>query len=178
VDPERRKRLLIIVTACCVGLWVLDRLVLEPGIGFWTGRSSEIQKLDKDITESSALLDRENDLKDRWRMMRKQSLPKRVTDAEQLVFQSVSHWASESRLSVTSLKPRWSKAPPLAQTLEIQLEGSGTMEAVSKFLFALETDKLPLRVEDLQISAQDEKGDKLALSVRFTGLVLEEAASS
>ncbi|MBI5091002.1 MAG: hypothetical protein HZB26_00995 [Candidatus Hydrogenedentes bacterium] len=177
MDPERRKRLLIIAAAICIGAFALDRLVITPSFEYWNGRSAQIQELDKEIAESGGLLDREGELRQRWDTMKTQSLPKRVSDAESLVFQSVSRWASESKLSVTSLKPRWVKVPPMAQTLEIQLEGTGNIENLSKFLFALETDALPLRVEDLQVSAQDDKGEKLALSVRFSGLVLEETST-
>lgn len=177
MDPERRKRLLVIVSVLCIGAWAGDRLVLTPLLNLWRTRSSRIQELQQELSQHAGLLEREADLRARWEQMRKSALPVRVADAEARVLQSVTGWTSDSRLSVSSLKPRWVKAGKDAELLEIQLEGTGNMEAVVRFLYALEKDALPLRVEDLAIASQDERGERLNLTVRFTGLVLQEATS-
>ncbi|HOS03670.1 MAG TPA: hypothetical protein PKZ01_11360 [Candidatus Hydrogenedentes bacterium] len=174
--PERRKQLLLAVALMCMGAFAFDRLALTPGLVVWNERSARILELEKNIAESDGLLQRETALKERWESMKGRSLPARVSDAESTVLQSVGRWAGDSGLSVTSLKPRWNRLGPMAQTLEFQLEGSGNMESVAKFLYALETDPLPLKVEDMLISAQDDQGDRLVLSARFSALVLEETS--
>jgi Tfp pilus assembly protein PilO len=177
VDSDRRKRLLIIVTVLCAGAWLGDTFVFTPVTNAWNERSARIAELEQNIAKSAALLDRQPALKGRWQEMKKRSLPARTTDAENLVFQEVNQWSSNSGLGITSLKPRWARIEKDKQTFEIQLEGNGDIEKVSRFVYDVETSPLPLRVEDLAITSQDETGTHLNLSLRFTGLVLEEAAS-
>lgn len=177
MDSERRKKLLIIVTALCVGLWVGDTFVVEPVLAAWQERSARIEELDGKITESAALLDRENDLRERWQDMRKGALPVSVSDAERGLLEAVSRWASDSHLSITSIKPRWVEMDANSKLLEVQVEGAGSMEAVTRFVYGQETDPLPLRMEELELTAADATGSTLSMEARFTGLVLERTSS-
>lgn len=178
MDSEKRKRLLLIVAGVCISAWLADRLVFTPLYHLWTARSTEIEQLGQDIAKGAGLLDRQPALEARWDGMKKRALPNRVADAETAVLESVSRWTNDSHLSVTSVKPRWNPPEKESRTLEIQLEATGTIEALTKFAYDLESDPLPLRVEDLEIVSQDEKGGRLNLALRFTALVFKEEASS
>lgn len=183
MDVERRKRWLVIGAIVCVGLWLADTFVLTPLTELWKERSARIVELEGEIGKSGGLLDREAFLKSRWKDMKDQALPSRGSDAEQAVFQEVSQWTSDINLSVTSLKPRWTAMPGTLvktrsdqekQMLDIQLEAIGNMEGIVKFVFALESSRLPLRVEDIEVSLPNNNAGRLNLSLRFTGLVLTE----
>jgi Tfp pilus assembly protein PilO len=173
MEAERRKRILIVAVLLCVGVWVADSMVFTPLYNLWTTRSTRIEDLRQEIAKSSGLLDRRPELKKRWEDMKKRALPNRESDAEKMVFESVSRWADESSLKVNSVKPSWSHPKKEAETLKIELEGVGGMESVVKFVYALECGPLPLRVEDMEISSQDKEGTTLKLNLRFSGLVLE-----
>lgn len=177
MDSERRKRLLIIVTALCVGSWLADTFVISPVMASWEARATRIEDLERRIAESASLLDRENDLRERWREMRKGALSDNVSEAERAVLEGVSRWASDSRLTLSSIKPRWIQVDNATRLLEIQVEGNGGMEAVTRFIYELESDTLPLRMEELQLTSADGTGNKLSMQARFTGLVLERTTS-
>jgi Tfp pilus assembly protein PilO len=177
MEADRRRRILIAAAILCVSVWVADSLVLTPMYSMWTGRAERIQEIKEELAKSTSLLDRRAELKSRWEDMKKRALPNRVSDAEKAVFEAVSRWTAESRLTVNSLKPRWTHLNKEVQTLEIELEGSGNLEAVVKFVYELECTPLPLRVTDMEIAAQDKEGGQLRLSLRFSGLVLERMAS-
>ena len=121
-------------------------------------------------------MDRKSDLQARWADMKKRALPGRASDAEKAVLESVNQWIAESKLTVTALKPHWTRPNKEAQVFEVQLDGKGTMESTARFIYALETGNLPLRVENLELISQNEKGQELNISLRFSGLVLEEAS--
>lgn len=174
MDPDRRKRLLIFVALICVGGWAADSLVVTPLIGVWQARSARIERLRQELEQSTSLLDRDSELKARWKDMKSRALSTRVSDAENAVFQSVSQWAGESRLSVTSVKPRWTQIAKNEPVLEIQLDATGDMGAVARFIYELESSALPLRVEDMGITSQDDHGGRLSLNLKLTGLVLKE----
>lgn len=155
-------------------MWLADTFVFTPLTDLWRERSARIEELNQEIAKSGGLLDRQASLRKRWEEMTERGLPKRTSDAENAVFQAVNQWTSESKLGVTSLKPRWARLERDKQTFEVQLEGNGDMETVARFIYDLETSSLPLRVEDVSITSQDETGKHLSVSLRFTGLVLEE----
>ena len=176
MDSERRRRWLVAGTIFCVSAWLGDTFVFTPLLNLWRERAARIQELDEEIAKDAGLLDREGDLRARWEDMKKRALPKRVSDAEQTVFEAVNQWTADSGIGVTSLKPRWTRVDRDKQTFEIQLEGNGDMQAAAKFVYDLESSNLPLRVEDFGIVSQDEKGGHLNLSLRFTGIVLAEVS--
>jgi hypothetical protein len=178
VDPNKRKRLLLIGTIVCVGAWLTDNFVFTPLTNLWKERSVRIQELNENLDKSAAVLDREDSLNGHRDEMTQRDLPDRTSDAENAVLQAVNQWTSNSGLGVTSLKPRWTRIDKTKQAFEIQLDGNGDMETLMSFVFDLETSELPLRVEDLSITSQDETGTRLNLSLRFTGLVKDTHVSS
>jgi len=56
--------------------------------------------------------------------------------------------------------------------LECRADGFGSIEAVSRFLYEIEKDNLPLRVESVEITARDNNGQQLALALQVSGLLL------
>jgi hypothetical protein len=56
--------------------------------------------------------------------------------------------------------------------LDCQVNGSGDILSLARFLYELEKDPLALRIEDLEITARDDNGQQLTLSARFSGLKL------
>ncbi len=178
MDSDKRKRVLLVVAGACIALWLGDTLLIEPLYAAWGARSAKIERLAEETQRGAGLLERAPALKARWDVMKKRALPNRVSDAETAILESVGRWTDDSQLSVTSVKPRWNPPEKEYETLEIQLEGTGTIDAVVKFLYDVESDPLPLRIEDIEIVSQDDKGRKLNLALRFTGLVFKEEPTS
>ena len=174
MEAKRRKRILAVAAIVCVAAVAGDRLVLSPLNNLWTTRSERIAELEKSLSKGRLLVDREQAMKERWQDMKNRSLPAEMSMSEDRILKSVGRWVRDSRLSVTSLKPRWTDEEEDFKKLEFRAAAQGGMESVARFLYELETDPLPLKVEDVEIAARDESGDMLTLAVRFTGLVLVE----
>ena len=172
MESKRRKRLLAVAAIACVAAVAGDRLVLSPLNNLWTTRSERIAELEKSLSKGRLLVDREEAMKERWREMKDRSLPAEMSVSEDRILKSVGRWVRDSRLGVTSLKPRWTDDEENFKKLEFRATAQGGMESVARFLYELETDPLPLKLEDIEIAARDERGDMLTLAVRFTGLVL------
>lgn len=176
MNPDVRKKWLIATAVTVVALFVADRFVLTPLASVWTGRSERIAELRGQVTEAQSLVERAGELERRWKEMIDESLPENKGDAEGFVLNKVSEWASGAGVEMSALKPRWRQDadPP---TLECSASGTGSMAQISKFLYALETGPAALRVEDIGLSAEDEKGSKLRMELRFTGVILRGAES-
>jgi hypothetical protein len=172
---KRRERLLYIATALCIIALVGDRLILSPLAGFWASRSERIGVLHQDIAKAELLLDRETTLRERWGEMQKAGLPGDTSAAEGAFLNAISRWIGESGLTRNSMKPQWVDDEDAEYVkLDCRANGQGSLGSIAKFLYALESDPLGIRVEEFQI---DSKGDSVAnldLSVRFSGLIVDK----
>jgi Tfp pilus assembly protein PilO len=177
MGPDRRKRILMIAAIISVGAVAGDRVVLSPLLNLWKARTERVAELEKSLGKGRVLAEREETMKERWQEMKERSLPVDMSLAEDQVLKSVGRWARDSRLSVTSLKPRWLRDEDDFRKLEFRAAAEGNMESIARFVYELERDPLPLKIEDIEIAARDERGDRLSLGVRFSGLVLMEENS-
>jgi len=174
IDPRQRERLLLITALICVGLVICDRLILRPYTAAWKARSEKIQQLKTQIQQGELLLRREAGLRRLWNQMLQSSLPTDRSEAGNQLLQAVATWARKSRIIFTSLTPQWKEGDTQDYVLlECRATAVGSLDALARFLYYLETDPLPVRIEEVQISAEDDRGQKLRMTLRFTGLQLK-----
>ncbi len=90
-------------------------------------------------------------------------LRKKVEDGNQLVKHEQS-WRS-----------RWDQMKHDTDeytTLQCRVEASGSLNALSRFLYDIEKDPSALRLEIVELSSRDNEGQQLALGLQISGLVL------
>ncbi|MBN1866107.1 hypothetical protein JW916_02325 [Candidatus Sumerlaeota bacterium] len=171
---NRREHLLLLAAIVCIAILAGDRFVLTPLASAWSERNARIAELKGNLSKGALLLDRGDSLERRWREMKERSLPREMSATESRVFTAVSEWASDSRLDITSIKPRWFEEEEESRTVEFRVGASGSLDSVARFLYALETDSMSLRTEKVEISSRDPRGNALAVDIRFTGSVILE----
>jgi hypothetical protein len=174
VKIKSREKLLILGAGLMIVYLAGERLIINPLIGFWKKRNDRIVQLDKDLTAGKLSIAREKTIRERWDMMRANALPASTADAEGKVLKAVDRWATASQVSLTSRKNQWKQSARDDDytTLECRVDGTGDMQSIARFLYELEKDPLALRIEDLEVTSRDERGQLLALGVRFSGLKL------
>ena len=57
-------------------------------------------------------------------------------------------------------------------TLECRADASGSLSALTRFLYEIEKDPLALRIDSLEITARDNTGQQLSLNLQVSGLLL------
>lgn len=174
---RKRERMLVLVAATAVGLLAADRFVLTPLVALWKHQAGRSAVLRQEISEGSVLMDRSAALRDRWKEIRDRSLPGSTADAEDLLLSAVGRWASEEQLQVDSVSPRWILDEKKGNRLEVRLSAKGDLEGIGRFLHRLETDPLPVRLEDVELRPRDDKGEEMTVEARFSGIVLPEEKS-
>jgi hypothetical protein len=172
VKIDSRQKALAFVAIGAVALLAGDRLLITPLTGLWKGHANRISELRGNIGQGTSLLAREQAIRNRWDSMRKSALPTDASAAESKVLTAVERWTRASGITFTSIKPQWKQNADDYKTLECRVDATGDMESIARFVYELERDPLALRVEDLELAARDDGGQKLSLGVRFTGLVL------
>ena len=169
---ENREKFLTFLTIGLIGLLAADWWVLTPLLNAWKTRSERIVELTKSVNTGNYLLDRERSIRGRWETMKTNALPSDVFVAQDSVFKSAARWADDSKFGLESLKPTKKQGDDFV-TIECRADGKGSIDTLTKFIYELEQDSLPLKVEDLEITARDNEGQQLSLGVRFSGLLLQ-----
>jgi hypothetical protein len=56
---------------------------------------------------------------------------------------------------------------------EFRASTTGTQSSLGKFIYQLETDKLPVKLEDCELTARDKTGQQLTGALRFSFIRLK-----
>ena len=153
-------------------LFVLDYLVITPAYDAWTAQGDRIADLQKKVTHGQQLLDREKTIHTHWDDMLHQNLPADLSAAETRAFQAIGRWVAASSISLSSLtpSPQWLDNADGNKTLECRATATGTQASLGRFIYEMETDKIPVNLEEYEITTRDEHGAQLTMTARFTFL--------
>jgi Tfp pilus assembly protein PilO len=169
---KNRQQILTIGTIAVVGVLLADRLVFSRLTKTWKERTTRIAQLTESIKQGGLLVAREEHIQNRWEAMKTNSLPADTSKAESLVTGAISRWEIDSGIRFNSLRPQWKHNADDYMTLECRTDASGNIESISKFIYDLETDSLPIKVEELEVTSRDAGGQQISLVLRVSGLLI------
>jgi hypothetical protein len=173
IDVPNRQLLLIKIAAAGLGLLILNTVVISPLGDLWTGHADEIARLKTSVAEGRNLIARGPGLQQHWTEMQAAALPRDPAQAEHDVIGGFETWSRATGVDLGSVKLLWKHATTDDYSLlECRLDATGTLTALSRFLFEVERSPLALRVESNELLSRDESGQRLTLSLIATGLRL------
>ena len=172
MNMQNRQQLLTIVAITAVAILAGDRFIRGPLVASWTQRSARIAELKKSVNDGSMLLQREQIIRSSWDHMRTNMLPNNASEAENEVLRAFERWSTDSRISVTSIKPQWKRGDDDYVTLECRADAYGSIQALTRFIYSVEQDPLALKVESVEITSRDNDGQQLSLALQVSGVVL------
>jgi hypothetical protein len=171
--PPQRQRLLLILAGAGLLLLVGDSLILTPLTKAWQGRSAEIAKLTKNVSEGRGIIERADRTQSLWKEMQAQAFPKDPAKAEQDLITAFDRWGRAHAIEVGSIRPQWKRGLTSRYSLlECRIDATGTLATLSRFLHEVERSPLALRVESVELTSRDEQGQRLGLSLLVSGLRL------
>jgi len=174
MESKNRETLLKIAVGAVVGLFVLDRMVLGPAIEGWKAQGERLAEVRVKVERGRHLLEREKSIRGRWNEMRRTDLSEDHSAAENEVFKSIGRWASASRVSFTNLTPQWRSHDEGYDTFECKATATGEQGTLGRLIYEIESDALPMRIEECEVSTRDAKGQQLALAVKFSAVRIRE----
>lgn len=169
---NNRQQLLVILTLCVLALYVGDLLVIEPLTKWAKSRQAQIAELRQEVKQGKSLVRRESVIRNEWQSMRTNSLANDSSQAEQQVLKAFNNWAGDSGVNVNSITPQWQNDQDDYSTLDCRVETSGNLDTLSRFLFEIENDPMPLQLESVELTSSDDKGQQLTLALQISGLAL------
>ncbi|MCX5684563.1 MAG: hypothetical protein NT049_12865 [Planctomycetota bacterium] len=167
---SKRERFIIIAAVIVVSLLALDRYVVTPLMECCDREAARKESLLVEMQRGRDLLDRKREIAPKWREMIATGLKRDPTEAESQILHAVGDWAKDAGLKLASVKPERMPDKRNLQEISFHAAGTGSMFAVSRFLWRLETSKVPIRVKEMQIGARKEGTDDLSLQLRLSTL--------
>lgn len=177
MTDAQRLAYLKITAISVVGLFVLDRFIFTPALAAWGEQGQRIDALRLQVERGQQLIDREDAIRRRWAQMTQENLPAEVSAAQDTAFQAIGRWVRDSGISVASLTPNWQDHDEGYQTLEWRISATGTQATLSRFMYEMETDAVPVNLDEFEISTRNERGTELAMTGRFSFLQMPASAN-
>jgi Tfp pilus assembly protein PilO len=173
---SKRERMIGFLAAGVLGALALDQLLVTPLLARLDDANRRHDVAEQQLAQNQQWLDRDLNLRREWNRMAGESLKIDAPAAEGQLLNRVRDWAQDAGLSLTSLKPERPVREQGYQKLTIRATATGTMRQSSRFLLAIQNADIPVRVNDVQLTARREGTDDLALSVAVATIYLPPEA--
>lgn len=175
---SKRERYIVIGTVVVVGILALDRLFLTPLIERRQETNANIRLETEKMEKATALVTNRSRVSRKWTELSGSSLKIDGANAESQIIRAVNDWAQDSGLNVSSVKPERAEREKLkdkeTQFIKItfRANATGNMAAISKFMWRLQTSKVPIRVTDVSINTRRDGVDDLSLDLGISTIYL------
>ncbi len=167
----QRERIILIVTLLCVGLLIVSKFVVDPAQARLDEMEAQRQQLQGDLEEAQMLLGNRGTMQRKWNTLVADG-PRNDAEAESKVLSDLGEWADNAGLSLSSIKPDRVASDKGLQEMIFTVAGKGTIEAVSRFLWQMETAALPARIRDMQLGSGSESESTMSLQLHLSVLYL------
>jgi Tfp pilus assembly protein PilO len=169
---SQRERIAALLALIVVGALVADKLVVSPVLQRLQEAENRKQQLLAQLNEAQSLFDRRRLMERKWKTMLSDGLQDEA-EAESRLVRALDKWSQATRLALTSVKPERVVSDKGMNEMTFVVAGQGSMNAVARFLWQVETAELPVKVKDMQLGlASSETGDSMSLELRLSALYL------
>jgi Tfp pilus assembly protein PilO len=169
---KNRQQFLIVMTAVLFALLIGNSLVYGPLANLWSARSAQIKDLRSKIRDGKFLIQREASLRSRWSDMQANALPDNTSLAELQVLRAMDNWSRSSGAEVTSIMPQWKNDSTNYMTLNCRVEATGTLGALSQFIYSIERDPMAMKPSSVELTASSSADQQLTLGMEISGLTI------
>src|SRR5690606_1518894 len=106
----------------------------------------------------------------RWNQFKAAGLQTDASASENNLLNVMRQWSQASNLPLVSLRPDRASSKDGLQEMTFQANAQGTLQAISYFLYHVETTELPIRVREIQIASRTEAKNDLTMQLRISTL--------
>ncbi|HUU11377.1 MAG TPA: hypothetical protein VM431_12695 [Phycisphaerae bacterium] len=171
---SQRERLILIAAVVVLGALVLDWFALTPLLDRRAEVTAAKDLLLGKMQKAETVLQRRRTLGARWQRMRTEGLKPDPGEAESQVLHALGKWAAETGLNLVSIRPERSNQETPLPEINLRAAGTGSMAAVSRFLWRLETAEIPVKIKTLQLASRKEGLDDLSLQLDLSTLYVTD----
>lgn len=164
---SKREKTIVIVAGSVIGALLLDRVLVTPLWDSYILAEGRIENIREELERADNLERNSRRARSTWNRIAGDSLPADASQAESQLLNSVRVWAQRAGVNLTSLKPERAESDEPFDRLVVRAAATGDMESLSRFLYAAETSRIPVRVADATLATRRDGEDDLSLQVGF-----------
>jgi hypothetical protein len=174
----KREKVIIAATIAALCLLVLGLYVLTPLLEQRAAVQADKDQLVAKMDQARILLRRRRLLGPKWNGMLAGGMKPDPAEAESQLLRSIRDWSAEVGVMLSSLRPERSTEKLALPEIIVHAAGSGSMDAVSRLLWRIETARIPVKVRMLQLGSRKDGTDDLALHLRVSTLYCPPGVAS
>ena len=168
MNISKRERYIIIFTALAVIILLGDKALVSPFLERRDNEAASLESLTTKVDSSQRLLLREQTIHESWSQMQAQGLGDSAPTAENRLIQAFQKWSDDAGLKNVTTVPARPRLRTALQQVTLQVTAAGPLNAITKFLWNVESAPIPVRVQQLTLNTRKEGADDLTLSVTLS----------
>lgn len=168
----KREKTIGIVAGVVIGALALDSVILTPLLERKALADTQVTNARRDLNQARALLANDERAQGNWAQMAGTTLLSDAPSAEGQLLNATRRWGESSGLSLTALRPERNEREQGYQKITIRVTATGTMQQSARFLYAVQTAEIPVRVSDMSLTARKEATDDLAVNIGLSTIYL------
>lgn len=173
---SKREKTIGIIAGVVVAALAIDSVILTPLLERKALADDQIANARRDLDAAIKLIANDQRARENWSRMAGQTLLADAPGAEGQLLNATRSWGEASGLSITTLRPERNEREQGYQKITIRVTATGTMQQVARFLYAIQTAKIPVRVSDMQLTARKEGTDDLSVNIGLATIYLPPEA--
>lgn len=170
-----RERYIAIATGAVVLLLVLDSFIVTPWLAAREDLATRLEVRREEMTRAEQTFTNLRRAKRRWAELAGATLKADASEAEGQLLNSLRDWSEDSGLSVSAVRPDRMGGSNGFGRVALRATGTGRMRDVTRFLWNVETAKVPVRLEELQVATRKPGEDDLTLQFTLATIYLQPA---
>jgi hypothetical protein len=168
----KREKYIAIGTSAVALLFLLDYAVISPYFDARKDVQTKLEVAKLKQTEANQLLTKQQLLKPVWSQMQTNGLTVDPFVAESQSQHAVLDWANGADFNLQSFKPEHTTQEGKFLVNGFSVSGIATTPALARLLWAVETAKLPMRINDLDARPRKDGTDDLQVRLSVSVLCL------
>jgi len=166
---SKRERQYAIGAGALLGGLLIYSVVVSPYFERLTAIETQVSNANKKVKSNRDTLRYQRELKPTWDSMSANLSP---TEAEAMSQASsdILRWGRDVRVNVTAIKPDRTTTENKFTVSAFHVTASGQMASISRFIWAIESSPVPLRVHEVQLKPRKEGTDELEVQLSVSTL--------
>jgi hypothetical protein len=165
VNLSKREKLIGIVAGVIIGALALDQVLITPMFTRLDAANTLIARHEEERLRGDSIMTSDLQARRRWKEMTGNGFKADASAAEGQLLDRVRDAAQNTGLNVQSFKPERSERIGGFYRITIRVTATGSTSRVARFMHALQTSTIPLKVMDVQISSRKDGTDDLAVQL-------------
>jgi len=175
---SKREKHIGLATIALVAVVGLYGLVLSPYLDRRQAVAQDLDRATQQLADANVLFDRQAQLQKIWRQMQQGGLSADESRAESQAQHALVDWAQWAGVALDTRGPGRPTQEDKFQVISFNITGTGSTAAITRLLWALETATIPIRVNDMQITARREGTDDLMIRFSMSTLAMPSPSQS